>query len=111
MQLVAQIRPVHRLVQGSSGVYVRAHDYGSDGTKPLCAWDDRADIERSSPSLLTMRSSSLLRSKSSSSPTSRPTRSCCSLWSPSRTSNRCSATVVAYRTRIGCGSGGVDHRP
>lgn len=46
MQLVAQIRKVRRLIPEARRVPLRAHDYEGGGAKPLCAWDDPADIER-----------------------------------------------------------------
>lgn len=46
MQLVAQIRKVRRLIPEARRVPLRAHDYDSGGAKPLCAWDDPADVER-----------------------------------------------------------------
>jgi len=46
MQLVAQIRRVRRQIPTAARVVVRAHDYDSAAAKPVCAWDDPADIER-----------------------------------------------------------------
>ena len=46
MQLVAQIRRVRRLVPEVTRAYLRGHDYDDGGSKPLCGWDDPADIER-----------------------------------------------------------------
>ena len=46
MQLVAQIRRVRRLVPEVMRAYLRGHDYDDGGSKPLCDWDDPADIDR-----------------------------------------------------------------
>lgn len=46
MQLVAQIRRVRRLVPEAKALGLVAHDYDNDPGKPVCAWDDRADIDR-----------------------------------------------------------------
>jgi IS5 family transposase len=46
MQLVAQIRRVRRLVPAAKALELVAHDYDHDPGKPVCAWNDRADIDR-----------------------------------------------------------------
>lgn len=46
MQLVAQIRRVRRLVPAARALVLVAHDYDNDPGKPVCAWNDRADIDR-----------------------------------------------------------------
>jgi len=46
MQLVAQIRRVRRLIPQARALKLVAHDYDNDPGKPVCAWDDRADIDR-----------------------------------------------------------------
>lgn len=46
MQLVAQIRRVRRLVPAVKALVLIAHDYDNDPGKPVCAWNDRADIDR-----------------------------------------------------------------
>ena len=46
MQLVAQIRRVRRLVPAAAALVLVAHDYDHDPGKPVCAWNDRADIDR-----------------------------------------------------------------
>lgn len=46
MQLVAQIRRVRRLIPAAKALTLVAHDYDSDAGKPVCAWNDRADIDR-----------------------------------------------------------------
>lgn len=46
MQLVAQIRRVRRLVPAAKALTLSAHDYDNDTGKPVCAWNDRADIDR-----------------------------------------------------------------
>jgi IS5 family transposase len=46
MQLVAQIRRVRRLVPAAKALTLVAHDYDNDPGKPVCAWNDRADIDR-----------------------------------------------------------------
>jgi IS5 family transposase len=46
MQLVAQIRRVRRLVPAAAALELVAHDYDHDPGKPVCAWNDRADIDR-----------------------------------------------------------------
>jgi len=46
MQLVAQIRRVRRLVPAAKALKLVAHDYDNDAGKPVCAWNDRADIDR-----------------------------------------------------------------
>ena len=46
MQLVAQIRRVRRLVPEVQRAYLRGHDYDDPARKPLCDWDDPADIDR-----------------------------------------------------------------
>jgi IS5 family transposase len=46
MQLVAQIRRVRRLVPAARALVLVAHDYDHDPGKPVCAWGDRADIDR-----------------------------------------------------------------
>ena len=46
MQLVAQIRRVRRLVPAAKALELVAHDYDHDTGKPVCAWNDRADIDR-----------------------------------------------------------------
>lgn len=46
MQLVAQIRRVRRLIPTAKALTLIAHDYDNDAGKPVCAWNDRADIDR-----------------------------------------------------------------
>jgi IS5 family transposase len=46
MQLVAQIRRVRRLIPAAKALKLVAHDYDNDPGKPVCAWNDRADIDR-----------------------------------------------------------------
>jgi IS5 family transposase len=46
MQLVAQIRRVRRLIPAAKALVLVAHDYDNDPGKPVCAWNDRADIDR-----------------------------------------------------------------
>ncbi len=46
MQLVAQIRRVRRLIPAAKALVLVAHDYDNDAGKPVCAWNDRADIDR-----------------------------------------------------------------
>ena len=46
MQLVAQIRRVRRLIPAAKALELVAHDYDHDSGKPVCAWTDRADIDR-----------------------------------------------------------------
>jgi IS5 family transposase len=46
MQLVAQIRRVRRLIPAAKELVLVAHDYDNDPGKPVCAWNDRADIDR-----------------------------------------------------------------
>ena len=46
MQLVAQIRRVRRLIPAARVLVLVAHDYDHDPGKPVCAWNDRADIDR-----------------------------------------------------------------
>ena len=46
MQLVAQIRRVRRLIPAAKALELVAHDYDNDPSKPACAWNDRADIDR-----------------------------------------------------------------
>ncbi len=46
MQLVAQIRRVRRVVPAARALAVTGHDYDGDTGKPVCAWNDRADIDR-----------------------------------------------------------------
>ena len=46
MQLVAQIRRVRRLIPAAKALELVAHDYDHDRGKPVCAWNDRADIDR-----------------------------------------------------------------
>jgi IS5 family transposase len=46
MQLIAQIRRVRRLVPAAKTFELVAHDYDNDPGKPVCAWNDRADIDR-----------------------------------------------------------------
>jgi IS5 family transposase len=46
MQLVAQIRRVRRLIPTAKALTLVAHDYDNDPGKPVCAWNDRADIDR-----------------------------------------------------------------
>jgi IS5 family transposase len=46
MQLVAQIRRVRRLVPEVQRAYLRGHDYDDPARKPVCDWDDQADIDR-----------------------------------------------------------------
>jgi Transposase domain (DUF772) len=53
MQLVAQIRRVRRLIPAAKALELRAHDYDHDPGKPVCAWDDRADIDRVVTELVT----------------------------------------------------------
>ena len=45
-QVVAQIRVVRRLVPEARALELTAHDYESAVRKPVCAWNDPADIER-----------------------------------------------------------------
>jgi len=53
MQLVAQIRRVRRLVPAAKALVLVAHDYDNDPGKPVCAWNDRADIDRVVTELVT----------------------------------------------------------
>lgn len=53
MQLVAQIRRVRRLVPAAKQLELVAHDYDVDAGKPVCAWNDRADIDRVVTELVT----------------------------------------------------------
>lgn len=53
MQLVAQIRRVRRLVPAAKALSLVAHDYDNDPGKPVCAWNDRADIDRVVTELVT----------------------------------------------------------
>jgi IS5 family transposase len=53
MQLVAQIRRVRRLIPVAEALELMAHDYDNDPGKPVCAWNDRADIERVVTELVT----------------------------------------------------------
>jgi IS5 family transposase len=53
MQLVAQIRRVRRLVPAARALVLVAHDYDNDPGKPVCAWNDRADIDRVVTELVT----------------------------------------------------------
>jgi IS5 family transposase len=53
MQLVAQIRRVRRLVPAARALVLVAHDYDNDPGKPVCAWGDRADIDRVVTELVT----------------------------------------------------------
>jgi hypothetical protein len=46
MQLVAQIRRVRRVVPEAKALTLSAHDYDNDAGKPVCAWNDRVDIDR-----------------------------------------------------------------
>lgn len=46
MQLVAQIRRVRRLIPTAKALDLVAHDYDGDTGKPVCAWNDRVDIDR-----------------------------------------------------------------
>jgi IS5 family transposase len=46
MQLVAQIRRVRRAVPTAKALALVGHDYDGDTGKPVCAWDDPADIDR-----------------------------------------------------------------
>ena len=46
MQLVAQIRRVRRLIPAAKALELVAHDYDNDPGKPVCAWNDRGDIDR-----------------------------------------------------------------
>ena len=46
MQLVAQIRRVRRLIPAAKALELVAHDFDHDPGKPVCAWNDRADIDR-----------------------------------------------------------------
>jgi IS5 family transposase len=46
MQLVAQIRRVRRLIPEAKALALVAHDYDNDPGKPVCSWNDRADIDR-----------------------------------------------------------------
>jgi IS5 family transposase len=46
MQLVAQIRRVRRIVPAAKALELAGHDYDGDTGKPVCAWNDRADIDR-----------------------------------------------------------------
>jgi hypothetical protein len=45
-QVVAQIRVVRRLVPQARALELTGHDYESAVRKPVCAWNDPADIER-----------------------------------------------------------------
>ena len=45
-QVVAQIRVVRRLVPETRALQLTGHDYESATRKPVCAWNDPADIER-----------------------------------------------------------------
>ncbi len=45
-QVVAQIRVVSRLVPETRALELTGHDYESTARKPVCAWNDPADIER-----------------------------------------------------------------
>jgi IS5 family transposase len=45
-QVVAQIRGVRRLVPETRALELTGHDYESAARKPVCAWNDPADIER-----------------------------------------------------------------
>lgn len=53
MQLVAQIRKVRRMIPEAAVLELKAHSYDTDAGKPVCAWDDRADIERVVTELIT----------------------------------------------------------
>ncbi len=53
MQLVAQIRRVRRLVPAAKQLELVAHDYDIDAGKPVCAWNDRGDIDRVVTELVT----------------------------------------------------------
>lgn len=53
MQLVAQIRRVRRLIPPAKALELVAHDYDNDPGKPVCAWNDRADIDRVVTELVT----------------------------------------------------------
>jgi IS5 family transposase len=53
MQLVAQIRRVRRLIPAARSLELVAHDYDNDPGKPVCAWNDRADIDRVVTELVT----------------------------------------------------------
>jgi IS5 family transposase len=53
MQLVAQIRRVRRLIPAAKALELTAHDYDHDPGKPVCAWNDRADIDRVVTELVT----------------------------------------------------------
>ena len=53
MQLVAQIRRVRRLIPAAKALVLVAHDYDNDPGKPVCAWNDRADIDRVVTELVT----------------------------------------------------------
>lgn len=53
MQLVAQIRRVRRLIPEAKALVLVAHDYDHDAGKPVCAWNDRADIDRVVTELVT----------------------------------------------------------
>ena len=45
-QVVAQIRVVRRLVSQARALELTGHDYESAVRKPVCAWNDAADVER-----------------------------------------------------------------
>ena len=45
-QVVAQIRVVRRLVPETRALELTGHDYDGAARKPICAWNDPADIER-----------------------------------------------------------------
>jgi len=53
MQLVAQIRIVRRLVPEARALTLVAHDYEQGGAKPVCAWNEPADITRVVTELVT----------------------------------------------------------
>ncbi len=52
-QLVAQIRVVRRRVPQARALELTAHDYDGVARKPVCAWNDPADIERVVTALVT----------------------------------------------------------
>jgi transposase len=51
-QLVAQIRVVRRLVPEARVLELRGHDYEGPARKPVCAWNDPADVERAVTALV-----------------------------------------------------------
>ncbi len=66
-QLVAQIRVVRRLVPQARALDLSAHDYESPARKPVCAWNDQADIDRVVTALVTWMRSTTRRAALSAS--------------------------------------------